>query len=143
MKKILVIACMIFGSAFAASAQGNLATIAQERATNLSHQMIREFRLNNYQSRKISEINLFVAQKMLSIEQEYAGNQNKIKELCDGVCAIRDTKLENILSTEQYNDYYGSRKILLALDKEFMANTAYRGNNNNVASAGATAGNVN
>jgi len=77
-----------------------------------------------------------VAKQMLSIEQQYAGDQKKIDELCGGVCAVRDAKLENVLSTVQYNDYYGSRKNLVASDRQFMteATTASKGGNG-IASA--------
>lgn len=123
--------CMVFSGAFAASAQDTPETLAQERAKNLSHEMIRDLRLNNYQSTKISEINLDVAKRMLAIETQYAGNQEKINELCNGVCAERDQKLENVLSTVQYKEYFGDRKNLVALDRQFMseaANNARGGN---------------
>ncbi len=135
MKKILVITCMFLGTAFMASAQDTQKVDAQERAENLSNQMIREFGLNNYQARKVKEINLYVAEQMLAIEQEYAGNQKKVKELCNGVCSIRDKKLENVLSTVQYNDYFGDRKNLAALDQKFMAEATYQGGNN-IATSG-------
>ena len=136
MKKILVMTCMVFGCTFAASAQDAPGVTAKDRATHLSNKMIRELALNNYQARKVNEINLDVAKQMLAIEQQYAGNQQKIDELCGGVCAVRDTKLENVLSTVQYNDYYGSRKNLVALDKQYMAEaTMARTGGNGIASA--------
>lgn len=127
----MIMTCMVFSGAFAASAQDTPETLAQERAKNLSHEMIRDLRLNNYQSTKISEINLDVAKRMLAIETQYAGNQEKINELCNGVCAERDQKLENVLSTVQYKEYFGDRKNLVALDRQFMseaANNARGGN---------------
>lgn len=143
MKKILIITGLLFGCAFAASAQDNLAAIAQARATNLSHTMIRELGLNNYQSRKISEINLDVAKKMLSIEEQYADNKAKMQELCNGVCAKRDQLLENILSTVQYNEYFGDRKNLVAMDQKFMAEGAYRTDARVASAANTTAISVN
>ena len=78
-----------------------------------------------------------VAKQMLAIEQQYASNTQKIEELCKGVCDVRDQKLENVLSTVQYNHYFGDRKNLTALDKKFMAEATMksRGGNGSVASA--------
>ena len=131
----------MFGFGFAALAQDTPEVTAQERAKNLSNEMIRDLGLNNYQSRKVTEINLDVAERMLAIEKQYAGNQEKITELCNGVCAERDQKLENVLSTLQYNEYYGDRKNLIALDQQFMGEAANRnkgGNGVSSADAGRT-----
>ncbi|WP_162052359.1 hypothetical protein [Pontibacter pamirensis] len=140
MKKLLILTCMVFSGAFAASAQDTPGISAQERATNLSHEMIRDLRLNNYQSTKVNEINLDVAKQMLAIEKQYAGNQEKINELCNGVCAERDLKLENVLSTVQYNEYFGDRKNLVALDRQFMSDTNKSRGGNGVASSETASG---
>ena len=103
MKKLAVIACMVFGCVFAAAAQDAPGITAQERANNLSNQMIRDLALNNYQSKKVKEINIDVAKQMLAIELDYAGDDAKIEALCKSVCDVRDQKLENVLSTVQYN----------------------------------------
>lgn len=131
MKKLMIMACMIFSGTFAASAQDTPEVSAQERASNLSHEMIRDLGLNNYQSGKVKEINLDIADRMLAIEKQYAGNQEKIDQLCNSLCAERDQKLEKVLSTVQYNDYYGDRKNLVALDKQFMSDTANRSRGGN------------
>ncbi|MHA6247634.1 hypothetical protein ACXYMU_06840 [Pontibacter sp. CAU 1760] len=143
MKKILIITGLLFGCAYGASAQDNLAVIAQARATNLSHTMIRELGLNNYQSRKVNEINLDVAKKMLRIEEQYADNKAKMQELCNGVCATRDQLLENVLSTVQYNEYFGDRKNLVAMDQKFMTDGAYRTDTRVASAATATSVSVN
>jgi hypothetical protein len=137
MKKLLVMTCMVFGCVFAASAQDAPGVTAQERAKNLSDQMIRDLGLNNYQSKKVNEINLEVAKQMLAIEQKFANNEQKVEELCKGVCDVRDQKLENVLSTVQYNNYFGDRKNLTAMDKKFMAEATMKskGGNGGVASA--------
>ena len=140
MKKLMIMTCMVFSGAFAASAKNSPEILAQERATNLSHEMIRDLGLNNYQSKKVSEINLDVAKRMLVIEKQFAGDQNKIDELCNLVCAERDAKLENILSTVQYKEYFGDRKNLVALDRKFMSEVAdnARGGNGVTSSDAAT-----
>lgn len=134
MKRILVMICMMFGSTLATKATGNkFATkptggkpttkaLASARAKHLSDEMIRGLQLNNYQSSKIRDINLQVAEQITAIEQEHAGNQAKIDALSKEVYAKRDRDLENVLSTVQYNDYYGHRKDYTAMDKEFVAN---------------------
>ncbi|WP_115564351.1 hypothetical protein [Pontibacter diazotrophicus] len=133
MKKILVMACMMFGSTLATNATGtkmatkapgdkSSKTLASSRAKHLSDQMIRGLHLNNYQSEKIREINLKVAEQITAIEEENAGDQSKIDALSNKVYAQRDRFLENVLSTVQYNDYYGHRKDYTAMDKEFAAN---------------------
>ena len=133
MKRILVMACMMFGSTFATKATGNkfttkpagdktTKTMANARASHISNEMIRGLQLNNYQSSKIREINLRVAEQITAIEQEHAGNQAKIDALSKEVYAKRDRDLETVLSTVQYNDYYGHRKNYTAMDKAFVAN---------------------
>lgn len=59
MKKVLVMICMMFGCTFATKANGDKSSkaVANARAKHISDQMIRDLRLNNYQSRKIREIN--------------------------------------------------------------------------------------
>ncbi|MFD2998792.1 hypothetical protein ACFS7Z_00340 [Pontibacter toksunensis] len=132
MKKILVMACMMFGSTLATNATGSKMatkapgdkssnTLASSRAKHLSDQMIRGLQLNNYQSGKIREINLKVAEQITAIEENHAGNQAQIDALSKEVYAERDRFLENVLSTVQYNDYFGHRKAYTAMDKEYTA----------------------
>ncbi|GAB3534783.1 hypothetical protein GCM10027443_22450 [Pontibacter brevis] len=124
---------MMFGSTLATNAAGtkmapkapgdkSSKTLASSRAKHLSDQMIRGLQLNNYQSGKIREINLKVAEQITAIEEQHAGDQAKIDALSQKVYAERDRFLENVLSTVQYNDYFGHRKEYTAMDKEFAAN---------------------
>ena len=123
---------MMLGSACATKASGNKFTssatenkntvaLASARADHLSEEMIRGLHLNNYQSQKVREINLKVAEQITSIEAQYAGNQKKIDDLTKKALAERDQYLESVLSTVQYNDYYNQREEYVAIDKEFMA----------------------
>jgi hypothetical protein len=96
--------------------------IAEKRANNLTDQMIRELRLNNYQANKIKKINLDVAAQITQIEMQYEGNEQLIAEKCKEVLAVRDLEFEDVLSTVQYNDYFGDRKMYSKVDREFMAN---------------------
>jgi hypothetical protein len=123
MKKLLVITLMVFGTVFGAFATGiNVEMIAEKRANNLTDQMIRELRLNNYQANKIKKINLDVAAQITQIEMQYEGNEQLIAEKCKEVLAVRDLEFEDVLSTVQYNDYFGDRKMYSKVDREFMAN---------------------
>ncbi|RAU82957.1 hypothetical protein [Pontibacter arcticus] len=128
MKKLLVIAFVMFSFVTVSSAKNSSIT-AEQRAKNLSDQMIRELRLNNFQANKVREINLEVADQMLEIEEQYAGDQNKIDELCKNVCSKRDVALEKVLSTVQYNNYFGNRKAFNSFDREFVAKASIPTNN--------------
>ena len=122
MKRLLVTFCACLGLVFTCAANGNEKSLTVEnRANHLSDQMIRELRLNNYQSNKIREINLDVVAKMMAVEAEFKGNQEVIEQKCKAICAVRDEKLENVLSTAQYSNYFGARKVYSKYDKEFVA----------------------
>ncbi len=125
----------MFGCTFATKANGDRSSkaVAAARAQNLSNQMIKELRLNNFQSKKVKEINLQVAEQITAIEQQFAGKQAKIDDLCKNIYAERDLYLEKVLSTVQYNDYFGDRKVYSAADKKFMATV----NNQNTGAVAA------
>ena len=133
MRKIFVMLCMMFGSTFASKASGvksmdkasgekGKKALASTRAKELSNHMITGLQLNNYQSRKIQEINMQVAEQLTAVEQQYAGNQAEIDRHSKSIYAERDRMMENVLSTVQYNDYFGSREDYNALDKKIAAN---------------------
>jgi hypothetical protein len=147
MKKLLVMTLMVFGIVFGAAATGNVALLAEKRANHLTDQMIKELRLNNYQSNKVRAINLDVAAQITEIEQKFEGNEQLIAEKCKEVLAVRDLEFEDILSTVQYNDYFGDRKMYSKVDREFMASLNEQGNQNlatnGKATENATASNVN
>lgn len=133
MRKIFVMLCMMFGSTFASKASGvksmNKASgekakkaLASTRARELSNHMITGLQLNNYQSRKIQEINMRVAEQLTAVEQQYAGNQAELDRQSASIYAERDRLMEDVLSTVQYNDYFGNREDYNALDKKIAAN---------------------
>lgn len=137
MKKLLVITCMMFGYVCTAAANGDTkpvtggnktavvdkktAVLAEQRANHLSDKMIVALGLNNYQSRKLREINKDIVVKKLAVEKQYAGNQAVIDQKCKEICATRDAKLESVLSTKQYNEYFGDRKVYNETEQKFMA----------------------
>lgn len=137
MKKLMVMICMMFGCVFVTKASGDKSSkaVATARAQHVSDQMIKGLRLNNYQSKKVREINQQVAEQVTAIEQQYATNQHMVEELCKGVYAERDVFLENVLSTVQYNDYFGDRKVYNEEDKKFVASLNNNQNTGNVAVA--------
>ncbi|MFD1187839.1 hypothetical protein [Pontibacter rugosus] len=139
MKKLLVMICMTFGCVFASKASGDKssAAVVSARANNLSDQMIKSLRLNNFQSSKIREINTQVAEQITAIEQQYAGNEAKIKQLTQEAFTARDLYLEEVLSTVQYNKYFNSRSAYAAIDQEFMSTLADNSNSNVLATVSA------
>ena len=133
MRKIFVMLCMMFGSTFASKASGVKSAdkasgekakkaLASTRAKELSNHMITGLQLNNYQSRKIQEINMRVAEQLTAVEQQHAGNQAEIDRQSKSIYAERDRLMEGVLSTVQYNDYFGNREDYNALDKQIAAN---------------------
>jgi len=120
MKKIIVMSCLVFASAFSAIAQDNNPT-ATERANRLSDQMIRELRLNNFQANRLRKINQDKVNKMIAIEQKNANDPALVDKGCRGVCKERDVELESFLSSDQYSMYFGSRNKYYQYDKDFAA----------------------
>ena len=148
MKKLLAMACMVLGCAGAVNASGGTKAttkrtnkldkktmvVAEKRATHLSDKMIVDLGLNNYQSRKIREINNEVVAQKMAVEAEFAGNQELIDQKCKEICSVRDAKLESILSTRQYNEYFGDRKVYNQTEKEFMASLGQPAGNQTASS---------
>jgi hypothetical protein len=96
----------------------------EARADRLSNQMVRDLRLNNYQSEKLRAINAEKVAKMAEIERKNAGNQALIDQECNGVCKERDKELQAVLSNDQYSSYYGSRATYYKYDKDYAAQSA-------------------
>ena len=155
MKKLLAMICVMLGCACAANASGEntnnttkaktvkldkkVAAVAEQRATHLSDMMIRDLGLNNYQSRKMREINREMVVDKMIVEETYAGNQAIIDQKCKEICNKRDAQLENVLSTKQYNEYFGDRKIYNKTEKDFMASLNKQQDVNQTASANEAA----
>ncbi len=123
MKKILMIVCLACFSITGTIAQNvNKAELAKQRADRLSDQMIQELRLNNFQAKRLREINQEKVSKMMVIEQKYANDPNLVEKNCQGVCRERDKELESFLSFDQYSKYYGNRSEFYKYDKDFAKN---------------------
>ncbi len=123
MKKILIIVCLACFSITGTIAQnGSKAELAKQRADRLSDQMIQELRLNNFQAKRLREINQEKVSKMMAIEQKYANNPDLVEKNCQGVCRERDKELESFLSFDQYSKYYGNRSEFYKYDKNFAKN---------------------
>lgn len=123
MKKILITACFALFSAISVMAQnGSKAELAKQRADRLSDQMIQELRLNNFQAKRLREINQEKVSKMMAIEQKYANDPALVEKNCLGVCRERDKELESFLSFDQYSKYYGNRSEFYKYDKDFARN---------------------
>lgn len=119
MKKIIIMSCIVFASAFQSIAQDN--SSAQQRANKLSDQMIRDLRLNNFQASRLRAINQDKVNKMVEIETRFAADPALADKNCKGVCKERDSELESFLSSDQYSKYFSSRKQYYKADKDFAA----------------------
>lgn len=119
MKKIIIMSCLVFASAFQSIAQDN--SPAQQRANKLSDQMIRDLRLNNFQASRLRAINQDKVNKMMEIEKKFAADPALVDKNCKGVCKERDKELEGFLSSDQYSKYFSSRTQYYKGDKDFAA----------------------
>lgn len=123
MKKIIIMSCLSFATAFSSIAQdNNKNTKSSERANHLSDQMIRDLRLNNYQANRIRAINQQAVNDMMAAERQYASNPELVDKTCKGICKERDQIVEAFLSSDQYSQYYASRSQYYKEDRNF-ANT--------------------
>lgn len=93
---------------------------AVERANHLTDEMIRDLKLSNYQARELRKINQEKVNRMMAIEAA-GGDASNVDNECRGVCKDRDKELENLLSTEQYMQYFSKRPIYYKLDKDYAA----------------------
>ncbi|GAB3225321.1 hypothetical protein GCM10027346_06440 [Hymenobacter seoulensis] len=84
--------------------------VVQVHARQLSEQMARDLRLNGYQKSRLQVINEEKQAKIVAINRRNAGNEKLIQEQCGLVCKERDKELQSVLSTDQYSNYYDSRR---------------------------------
>lgn len=140
MKTLLIAVLMIFGMVFTVSATENNTISVKERVNHLTDEMIRELRLNNYQANEIREINTSIVEKMMAIETEFKGDQKMIDQKVKALFNDRDRKLENVLSTVQYNKYYGKRTAFNKIDQEFVANANTQDTNNGATAVNSAEG---
>jgi hypothetical protein len=93
---------------------------AVERANHLTDEMIQDLKLSNYQARELRKINQEKVNRMMAIEAA-GGDASNVDNECKGVCKDRDKELENLLSTEQYMQYFSKRPIYYKMDKDYAA----------------------
>ena len=93
---------------------------AVERANHLTDEMIRDLKLSNYQARELRKINQEKVNRMMAIEAA-GGDASNVDNECKGICKDRDKELENLLSTEQYMQYFSKRPIYYKMDKDFAS----------------------
>ncbi|HSI90813.1 MAG TPA: hypothetical protein VK927_06815 [Adhaeribacter sp.] len=138
MKKVLVMTSLVFSSvlhsiAVDAGISGEGKTSAtnnkeattsrktlsvQDRANHLTDQMIKDLRLNNYQSNRLRAINLELVNKIAAIEAN-GGDPKQVEMDCKGACSDRDKILEDVLSTDQYSKYFSNRPNYFNYDKQY------------------------
>ena len=119
MKKIIIMSCLGFVTAFSSIAQDN--SRSSERAKRLSDKMIQDLRLNNYQASRIRAINQEKVNQMMEIERKYAGNPELVDKTCKGICKERDKEVESFLSSDQYGQYYAARNQYYKADRDFAS----------------------
>ncbi|RDC61993.1 hypothetical protein [Adhaeribacter pallidiroseus] len=122
MKKILIVAYLVCFSIMSFAQNKDKPELAKQRANRLSNQMIQDLRLNNFQAKRLREINQEKVSKMMAIEQKFANNPDLVEKNCQGVCRERDKELESFLSVDQYSKYYGNRSEFYKYDKDFAKN---------------------
>ncbi|MBT2558492.1 hypothetical protein J7E24_11905 [Hymenobacter sp. ISL-91] len=137
MKKILALASALLLTSFGVYAQQRAPLVTkqdatkpssrlspgQQRAQDLSYQMTRDLRLNGYQKSRVQAINEDKQARIIAIIQQNAGNDKLIKDQCDIVCRERDKELQSVLSTDQYSNYYGSRREYNAFSMNYNIQT--------------------
>ena len=137
MKKILALASALLLTSFGVYAQQRAPLVVkqdktkpsprlnpgQQHARELSYQMTRDLRLNGYQKTRIQAINEDKQARIIAIIQQNEGNDKLIKDQCDAVCKERDKELQAVLSTDQYSNYYGSRKEYNAFSMNYKTQT--------------------
>jgi hypothetical protein len=96
----------------------------EARADRLSNQMVRDLRLNNYQSTKLRAINADKIAKMAAIERKNAGNQKLIDEESSAIYKERDRELQAVLSNDQYSSYFSSRAAYSKYDRDYASQSA-------------------
>jgi hypothetical protein len=119
MKKIIIMSCLGFVTAFSSIAQDN--SRSSERAKRLSDKMIQDLRLNNYQASRIRAINQEKVNQMMEIERKYAGNPELVDKNCKGVCKQRDKEVESFLSSDQFGQYFSARNQYYKSDRDFAS----------------------
>ena len=94
----------------------------QARAARLSDQMVRDLRLNGYQATRLRAINEEKIAKLEANQRQNAADAKLLQQQNAAVYRERDRELLAVLSTDQYSDYYDSRKRYNKYDDEFVAN---------------------
>jgi hypothetical protein len=138
LKKVVMLGALAAGIATGANAQASDAgpgvatnkpasagvdkSLMQKRVAALNSKMQQDLRLNNFQSAKLRAINAQVVAKMMEAEMQYANDPDQQDKACRGVCKQRDNSLADILSTDQYTKYYGSREAYYKLDRSSASN---------------------
>ena len=92
----------------------------QARAARLSDQMVRDLRLNGYQAARLRAINEEKIAKLEANQRQNAADAKLLQQQNAAVYKERDRELLAVLSTDQYSDYYDSRKRYNKYDDEFV-----------------------
>ena len=95
-----------------------------ERADNLSNHMVRDLHLNGYQADRTRQINLDYTTKLAAIEREQAHNPEEAARQTAALGAAREKQLQALYSSDQFTDYFDSRKRYAQLDRDYTHNAS-------------------
>ena len=95
-----------------------------DRATYLTTQMARDLHLNGYQTSRVRAINADKAAKLDALERQYAQDPKTLAEKSKAIDQERATELQDILTNDQYNDYFDARKRYAQADQNYAHNAS-------------------
>lgn len=95
-----------------------------ERAENLSSHMVRDLHLNGYQADRTRQINLDYTTKRAAIEREQAGNPAEAARQLATLDQTREQAFQDLYSTDQFTDFFDSRKRYAQLDRDYAHNAS-------------------
>lgn len=95
-----------------------------ERAENLSTHMVRDLHLNGYQADRTRQINLDYTTKLAAIEREQARNPAEAARQTAALDEARQQQLQAIYNSDQFTDFFDSRKRYAQLDRDYTHNAS-------------------
>ena len=135
MMKPLLLAALLAGAAAAQAQQQPAAALTapqdktqpsprlnpaiSARATHLSDQMVRDLRLNGYQASQVRSLNTDHLARLDAIEAQNAKNPTLARQQATAAAREHDQRMQAILTTDQYSDYFDARKRYAQADQDY------------------------
>ena len=89
------------------------------RAEHLSDQMVRDLRLNNYQATQVRSLNADNMARLDAIEHQNIKNPTLAHEQAAAAAHEHDQRMQAVLTTDQYSDYFDARKRYAQADQDY------------------------